>query len=90
MPNQGSAVWTLQDAKNGFSEVVRAAMETGPQTVTRRGEEAVVIVDAKEFARMAHRPQSVYDFFHNSPLAGADLDLGRQQDEPRDVELPDL
>lgn len=33
--------WQLQHAKSRFSEVVKAALEGGPQTVTRRGEETV-------------------------------------------------
>ena len=35
-------IWQLQEAKNRFSEVVNKALEEGPQTVTRHGEEIVV------------------------------------------------
>lgn len=79
-------VWTLQDAKNRFSEVVREALENGPQTVTRRGEDTVVIVSAQEFAQL-RKPTSVLEFFRNSPLVGVDLDLERDRDEPRDIEF---
>ena len=41
--------WQLQEAKQRFSEVVRRALEQGPQVVTRHGEAAVVIVSAREF-----------------------------------------
>jgi antitoxin Phd len=83
-------VWTLQDAKNRFSEVVRAAIEIGPQTVTRHGREAVVIVDAQEYGRTHGKEQTLYDFLRNSPLVGSGIDLTRQKDEMREVELPDL
>ena len=43
--------WSLQDAKNRFSEVVTAARRS-PQTVTKHGKRAVVIVDAGEFDRL--------------------------------------
>ena len=43
--------WSVQDAKNRFSEVVEAAREK-PQTVTKHGKRAVVVVDAKEFDRL--------------------------------------
>ena len=43
--------WSLQDAKNRFSEVVTAAKRT-PQTVTKHGKRAVVIVDAGEYDRL--------------------------------------
>jgi antitoxin Phd len=46
-----SASWSLQDAKNRFSAVVAAAKRE-PQTVTKHGKPAVVIVDAAEFARL--------------------------------------
>ncbi len=43
--------WSLQDAKNRFSAVVAAA-KRAPQTVTKHGKPAVVVVDASEFARL--------------------------------------
>lgn len=44
--------WTLQDAKNKFSAVVDAAMNGEPQHVTRRGQDAVVVVSAEEYERL--------------------------------------
>jgi antitoxin Phd len=44
--------WQLQDAKSRFSELVTQSLREGPQLVTRRGEEAVVIVAAREFRRL--------------------------------------
>jgi antitoxin Phd len=43
--------WSLQDAKNRFSEVVEAARR-GPQTVTKHGKPAVVVVDVEEYERL--------------------------------------
>jgi prevent-host-death family protein len=36
--------WSLQDAKNSFSAVVDAALKGTPQTVTKRGKPAVVVL----------------------------------------------
>ena len=47
------ATWSLQDAKNRFSAVVDAAQHE-PQTVTKHGKAAVVIVDAAEYERLKH------------------------------------
>lgn len=44
-------IWSVQDAKNRFSEVVNAA-RGGPQTVTKHGKPAVVILDAAEYERL--------------------------------------
>lgn len=44
--------WSVQDAKNHFSSVVDAARHGEPQTVTKHGKPAVVIIDADEYARL--------------------------------------
>ena len=43
--------WSVQDAKNRFSEVVDAA-RSKPQTVTKHGKRAVVVVAAEEYDRL--------------------------------------
>lgn len=45
--------WSLQDAKNRFSEVVEAARRE-PQTVTKHGKPAVVVVAVEEYQRLQH------------------------------------
>ncbi len=44
-----SAIWTLQDAKARFAELVRRARTGEPQQVTVRGKLAVVVVDPERF-----------------------------------------
>ena len=82
--------WQLQTAKARFSEVFRKARSEGPQYVTKAGKEAVVIVPAEQFERLTmatRQPQSLVEFFRQSPLRGAKLDLRREPDFERDVEL---
>ena len=93
-PSNGGAAatprWQLQTAKARFSEVFRRARSEGPQYVTRGGKEAVVIVPAEEFDRLTARtrqPESLVEFFAQSPLAGVDLDLERKPDYGRKVKL---
>ncbi len=82
------ARWQLQDAKNRLSEVVRRATDEGPQTITLRGQDAVVVVAAAEFARLARSDGGgLVDFFRQSPLVGADLDVTRSRDTGRAVKL---
>ncbi len=45
------STWSVQDAKNRFSAVVEAARRA-PQTVTRHGKPAVVVIAADEYARL--------------------------------------
>jgi antitoxin Phd len=51
-------IWQLQDAKARFSEFLDAAIEKGPQVVTRRGVEAAVLVPIEEWRRM-QQPRSL-------------------------------
>jgi prevent-host-death family protein len=78
-------VWQLQEAKNRFSEVVESALHSGPQTVTRHGKEAVVVVSAETYKKLTHPRTRLSKFFHNSPLRGVDLDIERSKDTGREV-----
>jgi prevent-host-death family protein len=45
--------WRLEEAKARFSEIVRLARASGPQHVTVRGQDAVVVLSAEDYARLA-------------------------------------
>jgi antitoxin Phd len=82
--------WQLQTAKARFSEVFRKARSEGPQWITRQGKEAVVVLPAEEFEKLKRRrkqPKSLVQFFAESPLAGSGIDLERQPDYGRPVDL---
>jgi antitoxin Phd len=81
------AVWALQDAKNRFSELVDQAVQEGPQIVTRRGKETVVVLSVQEFHKLTRAQESLVAFFRDSPLVGAALDLTRDTDTGREVDL---
>lgn len=68
--------WQLQEAKAKFSEVVEAAIREGPQTVTRRGEDAVVIVSIEVFVALTQANTSLDD-----ALAGASEELLVERDK---------
>src|SRR3982074_2219885 len=78
--------WTVAGAKPRLSEVVDRA-QAGPQTITRNGKPSAVIVSAEEWARKTVRKGTLAEFLLASPLRGADLELERQHDAPRDVTL---
>jgi prevent-host-death family protein len=44
--------WQIQDAKQRFSEMIRAVTHEGPQVITRHGEEVAVVVDIAEYRRL--------------------------------------
>ena len=89
-PQQSKSTWQLQTAKARFSEVIRRARTEGPQMVTKQGHEEVVIVAAEEFRRMKQRsrqPADLVEFFAKSPLAEANINLEREDDYGRTVDL---
>ena len=81
------ATWALAEAKARFSEVIDRALADGPQTITRNGQKAVVIVSAEEWQRKTKRKGNLAEFFAASPLRGSDLKIKRSRDEPREIEL---
>lgn len=77
--------WQLQQAKAKFSDLVQRAIDEGPQTVTRRGRPAVVVVAVDEFERMRERTPTLKELLLGCPLEGVDLD--RPRDYGRDIDL---
>jgi len=79
--------WQLQDAKNRFSEVVQKALKNGPQMITRRGIKTAVIMSVKDYQKLTRPKKNIVDFFSKSPVQGVDLDLTRNRDTGRELDL---
>ena len=78
-----SDTWSIAGAKAHLSELVSRARGRGPQTITRHGRRAVVVVAVEEWERKTRREESLIDFFARSPLRGADdLIIERRSDLP--------
>lgn len=80
-------VWTVADAKARLSEVIEKAHREGPQTITKNGRSTAVVVSIEEWERKTARSGSLAEFLLASPLRGAELDLDRVIDDPREIEL---
>jgi antitoxin Phd len=76
--------WKLEDAKARFSELVRRARSEGPQRVSVRGKDAVVVIAAEDLDRILASPKPVrlVDFLETLFVDGLDLD--REPDFGRD------
>lgn len=88
LPPRVGAAWRLEEAKARFSEVVRRARTEGPQHVTVRGQDAVVVIAVEELERLlppVAPQQSLLAFLQSLDLGGLDLD--RERDLGRDVAL---
>lgn len=80
-------IWTVAKAKAKLSELIDRAQSGGPQTITRSGRTAVVVVAAEEWERKTKRTGNLAEFFAASPLRGSGVTLSRATDRPRKVEL---
>jgi prevent-host-death family protein len=78
------ARWHLGDAKQQFSRLVQQALDQGPQIVTRRGEDAVVVLSVREYRRIQAEKPGRKAVLAMAPL---DLDLDAPRDLARNVEL---
>ncbi|MFN0024780.1 MAG: type II toxin-antitoxin system Phd/YefM family antitoxin [Parvularculaceae bacterium] len=80
------ATWSLQNAKNQFSAVVEAARKT-PQTVTKHGKPAVVVLAADEYERLTTlrrlKAPSLAQLLLAMPQG--DIEFERLKAKPRDV-----
>jgi len=74
-----STTWQLQEAKNKLSEVIKRAKEE-PQTITLRGEPAVVVIDVDEYRKLKKPKMSFVELMDTCPPGAEDLDLTRDRD----------
>ena len=83
----GVDAWTVAQAKAKFSEVIDKARSLGPQTITRNGRKAAVVVAAHEWERKTRRKGNLAEFFASSPLRRSGLKIDRQRGGIRKVGL---
>ncbi len=79
--------WSLAEAKNQFSEVVRRAVDQGPQTISIRGEDKAVVISKADYddLRDPNRPKGFKDLLKSLNLEG--VDLTRDQTPAREIDL---
>ena len=86
--------WQIQDAKQRFSEMIRAVAHDGPQVITRHGEEVAVVVDIAEYRRLTRPTVDLTGLLLGEPtLSGdasevlAEVEAERKTDLGRPVDL---
>ena len=80
--------WQLQEAKQHFSELIRAVQTRGPQIVTKHGEQVAVVLDIVDYRRMTG-VELVEDFksFLVSAPDMSDLEIERSTEPVREVDF---
>ena len=85
--NKHTRIWSLQDAKAKFSEVVKRAQTEGPQTVTVHGKTAVMITSPGSSMPVAPSIDEIVAAFQACPLRDFDIPRTRTFGKFRDVDL---
>jgi prevent-host-death family protein len=86
--------WQIQDAKQRFSEMIRAVTNEGPQVITRHGEDVAVVVDIGEYRRLTRPAMDLVGILLGGPKLddGAadvftEIEAGRKADFGRAIDL---
>ncbi|MCC6626899.1 MAG: type II toxin-antitoxin system Phd/YefM family antitoxin [Chloroflexi bacterium] len=83
----GIDTWTLTATKAHLGEVIDRALGHGPQTITRHGRPAVVVLSVADWERLTGRTGTLAAFFAASPLPGSGLTIERPADLQREIDL---
>jgi prevent-host-death family protein len=67
------ATWQLQDVKARLSEVIRRAVDEGPQHVSVRGEKTAVILSEDDYRQLTSKRPSIVDHILGGPAWPDDL-----------------
>ncbi|HSX12347.1 MAG TPA: type II toxin-antitoxin system Phd/YefM family antitoxin [Rhabdochlamydiaceae bacterium] len=77
----------MQEAKARFSELINEVERDGYHTITKNGHPVAMIISKKEFEKMKMPKNSLLDFFREAPLPDLDIDIKRNKDRGRDINL---
>jgi prevent-host-death family protein len=83
----GAETWTVAEAKAKFSELMDRARMSGPQTITKNGRRAAVLVSTEEWEKQTGRKGTLAEFFAASPFRESEVEFERLEDGPRDIDL---
>ena len=86
--------WQIQEAKQRFSEMIRAVTTEGPQVITRHGEDVAVVVDIGEYRRLTRPAVDIANILLGGPKLDnsaadvfAEIEAERKADLGRAVDL---
>ncbi len=68
-PNEPWKAWAMDDAEQRFDELLRCAVEDGPQFIERHGEAIVVVVAADEY-RLRKQQETGHRAMSETPERG--------------------
>lgn len=80
-------IWQLKEAKNKLSEIIRKAQEEGPQTITKHGMDAVVVLSMADYKSLMKPNTTLVQFMAKSPLAEFETKVNRDNSMGRETDF---
>jgi prevent-host-death family protein len=94
MTSRAHDYWQIQEAKQRFSEMIRAVVHEGPQIITRHGDEVAVVVDIAEYRRLTRPTVDLTGLLLGGPALSddavnvlAEVEAERKADFGRQIDL---
>jgi len=87
--------WQVQEAKQRFSEMLRAVAHDGPQTISRHGQDAFIVLGIDDYRELTSKRRDLVEALlgppHSDELAAImdEIERERRSDLPREIELGD-
>lgn len=78
--------WQLHEAKNKLSSLIDIVLHGKAQCITRRGEDAVVVISMEEYLKLKNKKLSLKEFLLSAPKV-ENLDFTRSKGVAREVDL---
>ena len=82
-----SNIWQLEEAKNSFDSLIEEALEHHEQIIELENQQKVMVVSLEDYKKNLKPKNTLVDFFKTSPLYDLPLDLERDKDTGRTIEL---
>ena len=79
--------WTAQEAKNSFDSLVMEALAHHEQIIELDNQQKVMLISFEDYKKNLKPKNTLVDFFKQSPLYDLPLDLERDKDMGREIDL---
>jgi hypothetical protein len=82
-----NTIWKLEEAKKSFDSIIEEALAHHAQIIELKNQQQVVIISLEDYKQNLKPKNTLVDFFKESPLYDLPLDLERDKDTGRTIEL---
>ncbi len=82
-----NTIWTSDEAKNSFDSLMEEALAHHAQIIELKNQQKVIVLSLEDYKNHLKPKNTLVNFFKKSPLYGLPLDLERDKDTGRTIEL---